>query len=175
MKVAPSLIFMVALFFSQASMAQHDTLPFPNLVMVQDTPLRIININPYFTLHVDSTLIYQLEINKNPIKYYWYLRNSPVGLKINKDNGLLTFKAEKSFFYSGKLKYDQEYKVNIGVQNLNDPKEKVDTFFTIVFYNTDIIPSKVKPSKKGILSDSRFNAKTGVSPLKTLPFLRTCL
>jgi len=34
----------------------------------------------------------------------------------------------------------------VGVQNLNDPKEKVDTNFTIVFYNTEIIPSRVKPT-----------------------------
>ncbi|MEO7835777.1 MAG: hypothetical protein ABIR50_10685, partial [Ginsengibacter sp.] len=57
-----------------------------------DTVLRIKNFSPYFTLHVDSTLDYQFEINKNPIDYYWYLKNSPVGLKINKDNGNLHFK-----------------------------------------------------------------------------------
>ena len=115
-------------------------------VLNVDTLLRIRNLNPYFTLHVDSTLIYPLEINKPASLYYWYIKNSPVGLKINKDNGLLTFKAEKSFFLSGKLKYDVEYKVNVGVQNLNDPKDKVDTFFTIVVYNTDIVTSKVKPT-----------------------------
>ena len=113
---------------------------FPN------APLRITNLNPYFTIHSDSTLNYNLEINKDEKKYYWFLRNSPVGLRINKDDGVLSFKAEKSFFLSGKLKYDVEYKVNIGVQNLSDPMEKVDTFFTIVFYNTDIIVSKVKPT-----------------------------
>jgi len=116
-----------------------------------DTALRIKNLNPYFTLHVDSTLQYNLEINKDPSNYYWFLRNSPVGLRINKDNGLLTFKAEKSFFLSGKLKFDNEYRVNVGVQNLNNPRERVDTFFTIVFYNTDIIPSKVKPSVNSTL------------------------
>src|SRR5690349_2007633 len=76
-----------------------------------DTVLRIKNFSPYFTLHVDSTLDYQFEINRNPVNYYWYLKNSPVGLKINKDNGDLHFKAEKSFFLSGKLKYDIQYKV----------------------------------------------------------------
>lgn len=111
-----------------------------------DSTLRITNINPYFTLHVDSVLSYQLAINKEEKKYYWYLKNSPVGLKINKDNGMLTFKAEKSFFLSGKLKYDIGYPVNIGVQNLSDPNEKVDTSFSIVFYNTDIILPKVKPT-----------------------------
>jgi hypothetical protein len=53
-------------------------------------------------------------INKDQKNYYWYLKNSPVGLKINKDNGLLIFKAEKSYFLSGKLKYDAEYSVRTG-------------------------------------------------------------
>jgi hypothetical protein len=119
--------------------------------VIRDSALRIKNLNPYFTLHVDSTLQYNLEINRDESRYYWFLRNSPVGLRINKDNGLLTFKVEKSFFYSGKLKYDQQYRVQVGVQNLDDPLEKIDTFFTIVFYNTDIIPSKVKPSVNSTL------------------------
>jgi len=117
----------------------------------KDTVLRIINLNPYFSLHVDSVLQYRMEINKNPEEYYWYLKNSPIGVRLNKDNGMLTVKVEKSYFFSGKLKYDNEYKVNIGVQNLRDPKDKVDTSITIVFYNTDIIPSKVKPSVSGTL------------------------
>ncbi len=111
-----------------------------------DSILRIKNINPYFTLHVDSTLKYAFEINKDQAQYYWYLKNSPVGLKINKDNGVLTFKAEKSYFLSGRLKYDYEYKVDIGLQNLDDPKDKVDTSFILMFYNTEIIASKIKPS-----------------------------
>ncbi|MGN6530233.1 MAG: hypothetical protein ACTHK0_00590, partial [Ginsengibacter sp.] len=111
-----------------------------------DTLLRIKNFSPYFTLHVDSTLDYHFEINKNPENYYWYLKNSPVGLKINKDNGTLHFRADKSFFLSGKLKYDNEYKVKLGVQNLNEPEDKVDTTFTLLFYNTDIIPSRIKPT-----------------------------
>lgn len=114
-----------------------------------DSSLRIINLNPYFTLHVDSTLTYQLQINKNPDNYFWYLKNSPVGLRINKDNGVLTFNANKSLFLSGRLKYDVNYKVTLGVQNLQDPKEKVDTSFTIVFYNTEIVPSKVRPGING--------------------------
>jgi hypothetical protein len=141
------------LIVSKVSSAQHDSLSastsaiYPNA----DSLLRIVNVNPYFTIHVDSTLSYKLEINKDETKYYWFLRNSPVGLKINKDNGILTFKAEKSFFLSGKLKYDVEYKVYVGVQNLSDARERVDTSFTIVFYNTDIIPSKVKPSVSSTL------------------------
>lgn len=118
---------------------------------VADSLLRIKNLNPYFTLHVDSSLYYKLEINREPTDYYWYLRNSPIGVRINKDNGLLSVKVEKSYFLSGKLKYDNEYKVTLGVQSLANPKEKVDTSFTITFYNTDIIPSKVKPSVSGTL------------------------
>jgi hypothetical protein len=116
------------------------------LVNYADSALRIRNINPYFTLHVDSTLRYAFEINKDRSQYYWYLKNSPVGLKIDKDNGVLTFKAEKSFFLSGKLKYDYEYKVNIGIQNLNNSEDKIDTSIILLFYNTEIIPSKIKPT-----------------------------
>lgn len=124
-----------------------DTIP----VVPVDTVLRIKNLNPYFTLHVDSVLNYKLEINKNPRNYYWFLRNSPVGLRINKDNGMLTLNVEKSFFLSGKLKYDTEYEVQVGVQNLNDPDDRVDTAFRVLFYNTDIIPSRVKPSVSNVM------------------------
>jgi len=111
-----------------------------------DSSLRVVNLTPFITLHVDSTMNYQLAVNRTSGKYFWYLRNAPVGLKINKDNGNLTFKAEKSFFLSGKLLYDKEYKVKIGVENSNDPKERLDTMLTISFYNTDIVPSRIKPS-----------------------------
>lgn len=125
-----------------------DTVP----VHIVDTVLRIKNLNPYFNLHVDSALSYNLEINRDERQYYWYLRNSPAGLKINKDDGVLTFKVDKSFFLSGKLRYDNEYKVQIGVQNLNDPKDKLDTFFSVTFYNTEIIPSRVKPTVSSVLT-----------------------
>jgi hypothetical protein len=121
------------------------------LLLVQDTVLRIRNLSPFFTLHVDSMMSYSLEVNKNPNNYYWYLRNSPLGLRINKDNGLLTFKADKSYFLSGKLKYDYPYKVSVGVQNLHDPEERVDTTFTIQFFTTEIVPSRLKPSVNSVL------------------------
>jgi len=141
-------------FFVLSSFAQlrKDSIPLIQLLQppapppVLDSVLRIKNINPYFTLHVDSTLKYQLEINKDPEKYYWFLKNGPLGLKINKDNGLLTFKAEKSYFLSGRLKYDYEYKTTLTVQNLDNPDDRMDTSFTILFYNTEIIPSIVKPT-----------------------------
>lgn len=118
---------------------------------VTDTVLRIRNLNPYFTVHVDSSLNYKLEINKDQKNYYWFLKNSPLGLRVNKDNGLLTFKADKSYFLSGKLKYDAEYKVQLGVQNLNNPVDRLDTFFTIVFFNTEIIASRIRPSVSNII------------------------
>ena len=122
-----------------------------SLALSQDTVLRIRNLSPFFTLHVDSTMSYDLEVNKNPSDYYWYLKNSPLGLKINKDNGLLTFKADKSYFLSGRLKYDFPYKVSVGVQNLKNPSERVDTTFTIQFFTTEIIPSRLKPSVNSVL------------------------
>lgn len=116
-----------------------------------DTTLRIINVNPFFSVHVDSTLNYQFQINKDLDAYFWYLKNAPPGLRLNKDNGLLSFKADKSYFLSGRLKYDNNYKVNIGIQNLNNPKERVDTNFTIVFFNTEIVKSELKPQVSGTI------------------------
>lgn len=142
-----------------------------------DTALRIKNFSPYFTLHVDSTLDYQFQINKNPVDYYWYLKNSPVGLRINKDNGNLHFKAEKSYFLSGKLKYDNQYKVKLGVQNLNDPSDNMDTTFTLLFYNTDIIPSKIKPTvsddlimDEGDTLSFKLQCEEGSFPLESITY-----
>jgi hypothetical protein len=115
----------------------------------RDTTLRIINLNPFFSVHVDSLLTYQFQINRNPSNYFWFLRNAPVGIRINKDNGLLSFRADKSFFLSGRLKYDYDYRVTIGVQNLSNPQDKEETSFTVVFYNTEIIPSVLKPTVSG--------------------------
>lgn len=134
---------------SDSTHQAQDTLS--KILLVQDTILRIRNLSPFFTLHVDSMMSYSLEVNKNPNNYYWYLRNSPLGLRINKDNGLLTFKADKSYFLSGKLKYDYPYKVSVGVQNLHNPEERVDTTFTIQFFTTEIVPSRLKPSVNSIL------------------------
>ncbi|HEX2607800.1 MAG TPA: hypothetical protein VHK91_10490 [Flavisolibacter sp.] len=157
------------LLFASFSKAQDSTVYHP------DSVLRIIDLNPYFTLHVDSTLSYQLQINKNPDNYFWYLKNAPIGLKINKDNGIITFRADKSYFLSGRLKYDINYNVTVGVQNLNDPKDKVDTNFTLVFYNTEIIPSKVKPTVNGTIwmeegetASFRVFCETGSYPIENI-------
>jgi hypothetical protein len=140
-----NLTFLLLLLFASFSVIAQDSLPHFH----PDTSLRITNLNPFFTLHVDSTLSYQLQINKNPEAYFWYLKNAPVGLKIGKDNGLVSFKAEKAYFLSGKLKYDVPYKVAAGVQNLNDPTDKLDTTFNIIFFNTEIVPSQIKPTVYG--------------------------
>ena len=151
--------------------------PTDTLVQTQDTILRIRNLSPYFTLHVDSTMNYGLEINKNPSHYYWFLKNSPLGLKINKDNGVLTFKADKSYFLSGRLKYDFPYKVSVGVQNLQNPSERVDTTFTIQFFTTEIIPSRLKPSvnsevfvDEGDTVNFKIECEEGSFPIETISF-----
>jgi len=144
----------------------------------EDSALRITNLNPYMTVHVDSTLNYNLEINRpDSVKYFWFLRNSPVGLKLNKDNGLLSFKADKSFFLSGKLRYDQPYNVLVGVQNLKNPAERFDTSFTILFYNTEIIPSRLKPSvsstlyvDEGDTVSFKVQCETGSFPIENITF-----
>jgi hypothetical protein len=150
--------------------------PVHDSTRVEDSTLRIRNLNPYFTLHVDSTLIYQLEINRDPAHYFFFMKNAPVGLRI-KENGLLSFKADKSYFLSGKLKYDQEYKVRIGVQNLNNPADRVDTSFTLVFFTTEIIPSHVKPTVSNVLymdeGDTisfRLQCETGTYPIESINF-----
>src|SRR5690606_20892831 len=50
------------------------------------------------------------------------------------------------------LKYDYEYKVAISVQNLENPKDKVDTNFIIQFYSTEIIASRVKPTVTNVVN-----------------------
>jgi len=162
------ILILVLIIFCIRALAQRDTIPGTDTIpktdtilkdsllvpvkpVITDSILRITNLNPYVTLHVDSTLSYKLDINKELRNYYWFLRNAPVGLKISKDEGILTFKADKSFFLSGRLRYDNEYKVSLGVQNLKNAKERVDTFFTLVFYSTEILPSRVKPGISSIL------------------------
>lgn len=168
------------LFFIVWALSMHllsDAQVRDTVITEPDSSLRIINFNPYFTLHVDSTLNYQFNINREPSQYFWYLKNSPVGLKINKDNGLLSFKAEKSFFLSGKLKYDIPYKVNVGVQSLIHSMEKVDTAFTLIFYNTEIIPSRLKPTVGSMLTvdegqtvEFKVQCESGSFPIEDILF-----
>src|SRR5438874_13398476 len=103
---------LIVCLFALPGFAQDKPLDTLSAIAREDSLLRITNLNPYITLHVDSTLAYKFDLNRpDSARYFWYLRNSPVGLKINKDNGTLTFKADKSFFLSGKLRYDQKYNV----------------------------------------------------------------
>jgi len=176
------LLVVISMAFSNIGFSQNPVFHIP--MPISDTAkkgedtstLRIRNLNPYFTLHVDSTLSYQLELNRDPSRYFFFMKNAPLGLKI-RENGLLTFKAEKSYFLSGKLKYDFQYKVNIGVQNLNDPKERVDTSFTIVFFTTEIIRSHVKPTVSNVLymdeGDTisfKLQCETGTYPIESINF-----
>jgi hypothetical protein len=175
------LLVVAGLVFSNSAFSQNPVFHIPmalsdTMKISDDSALRIRNLNPYFTLHVDSTLSYQLEINRDPNKYFFFMKNAPVGLKI-KENGLLTFKADKSYFLSGKLKYDFEYKVNIGVQNLNNPKERVDTSFTLSFFTTEITPSHVKPTVSSVLymdeGDTisfKVQCETGTYPIEGINF-----
>lgn len=176
MKKLCAVFFFCCFIFQSSLFAQQDTVPAPQPV-TEDTTLRITNLNPYFTLHVDSALNYKLDINKDEHNYYWFLKNAPIGLKINKDNGLLSLKVEKAYFLSGRLKYDNEYKVSLGVQNLGNPRERVDTNFTIVFYNTDILASKVKPSvsstllvEEGDTVSFKVQCENGSFPIENITF-----
>ena len=129
-------------FKIDTTVQKHDSLAVViDPILNADSILRIINLNPFFTLQVDSTLIYDLQINKPSENYFWYLKNAPIGVKLDKSTGLLYFKAERSYFKSGKLKYDMPYKIELGVQNLRDAKELFESSFTIIFYSTDVIVS----------------------------------
>lgn len=167
MKKLWSLLFLAAAFTASAQDSTQ--------VFHPDSALRIIDLNPYFTLHVDSTLSYQLQINKNPGNYFWFLKNAPLGLRIQKETGLVSFRAEKAYFLSGKLKYDLPYKVLVGVQNLHDPAERIDTSFSVIFFNTEVIPSRVKPTVNGpVMVDEgekvsfRVLCETGSYPFESL-------
>jgi len=120
------------------------------VIPAQDTVLRIINLNPFFSTHVDSLVEYDLEINKPQERYYWYLRNAPAGLRLDRNTGVLRFKGDKSLFKSGKLKYDVPYRVDFGVQSLSDPGDRKDTSLTLVIYDTEIIVSRLKPSVNAV-------------------------
>lgn len=153
-----------------------DTTLVPEIINM-DSVLRITNLNPFFTIHVDSILNYELNINKDPKKYYWYLKKAPVGLKIDKSTGIIYFKAEKTYFLSGRLKYDFPYKIEFGVQNLKDPNDKVDTSLSILFYSTDINLSKVKPAVFGTLQVEegdtvrfRVQCEAGTFPIEQINF-----
>lgn len=156
-----SLLFIL---FYTGAIAQNDTIPVvqqpvvdslhqpPVPVGYQDTTLRIINLNPYFTIHVDSILTYDFVLNREPKDYFWYLQNSPVGVRIDRTTGVLYVKADKGLFKTGRLKYDIPYQVKLVVQNLRNPTDKLDTSFTLLFYSTEIVVSKLKPTTSPVIN-----------------------
>jgi hypothetical protein len=174
------LLFLVVVFGSRSAFGQipifHAPLPLQDTTVKPDDTLRIRNLNPYFSLHVDSSLYYQLEINRDPGRYFFFMKDAPVGMKI-KENGLITFRADKSYFLSGRLKYDVQYRVRIGVQNLDNPQDRVDTSFTIQFFTTDVIPSRVKPTVSSLLTidegdtiNFRVQCEAGTYPIESINF-----
>jgi hypothetical protein len=174
------LLFLVLFVVSNPGFAQipsfHAPLPLQDTTRNPDDTLRIRNLDPYFSLHVDSTLSYQLEINRDPGRYFFFMKDAPVGMKV-KENGLISFHAERSYFLSGRLKYDVPYKVKIGVQNLDNAKDRLDTSFTIQFFTTDVIPSHVKPTVSSLLTidegdtiNFRVQCETGTYPIESINF-----
>jgi len=173
-------LFSIVVFIVKPGFAQiptfHAPLPLQDTTVKPDDTLRIRNLNPYFSLHVDSSLYYQLEINRDPSRYFFFMKDAPVGMKI-KENGLITFRADKPYFLSGRLKYDVQYKVKIGVQNLDNPKDRIDTSFTIQFFTTDVVPSRVKPTVSSLLTidegdtiNFRVQCESGTYPIESINF-----
>lgn len=160
MRIKLVIILLVAFTFSSAQEINKDTtLPkkdsLPNLVSIQqqeaDSALRIMNLSPFFSIQADSVLTYDFKINKPLDNYFWYIKSAPVGLKIDKNTGILFFKADKNLFKSGRLKFDVPYKVEFGVQNLRNAAEKIDTSFNLLFFSTEINVSKLKPTVGSIV------------------------
>lgn len=173
-------MFLVLVVSSRSAFAQiptfHAPLQLQDTTVKPDDTLRIRNLNPYFSLHVDSSLYYQLEINKDPGRYFFFMKDAPVGMKV-KESGLITFRADKSYFLSGRLKYDVQYRVKLGVQNLDNPKDRIDTSFTIQFFTTDVIPSRVKPTVSSLLTidegdtiNFRVQCEAGTYPIESINF-----
>lgn len=154
MRIKLVIIALVAFKFSFAQEISKDTtLPskdtISNLAIPKqevDSPLRIMNLSPFFSLQADSVLTYDFKINKPIDQYFWYLKSAPIGLKIDKNSGLLYFKADKNLFKSGRLKFDIPYKVEFGVQNLRNAADRIDTSFNILFFSTEINITRLKPT-----------------------------
>ncbi len=163
MKFTPliAVLLLAQTAFGQIKDSTHllsDTLKRQDTILIvlppvyQDTALRIMNLNPYFTIHEDSVVNYDLAINKESKDYFWFIQKSPLGVRLDKKSGNLTIKGDKALFKTGRLKYDIPYQVQIGVQNLHNPTDRVDTSFTILFYSTEVVVSKVKPSTSSIIN-----------------------
>ena len=154
MRIKLVIIALVAFKFSFAQEISKDTTllskdTISNLASPKqevDSPLRIMNLSPFFSLQADSVLTYDFKINKPIDQYFWYLKSAPIGLKIDKNSGLLYFKADKNLFKSGRLKFDIPYKVEFGVQNLRNAADRIDTSFNLLFFSTEINITRLKPT-----------------------------
>ncbi len=159
MRIKLVIIALVTFKFSFAQEISKDTtLPtkdsIPNLSIQKqeaDSSLRIMNLSPFFSLQADSILTYDLKINKPMDQYFWYIKSAPVGLRIDRNTGLIFFKADKNLFKSGRLKFDVPYKVEFGVQNLRNAADKIDTSFNLLFFSTEINVTKLKPTVGNIV------------------------
>ena len=67
--------------------------------------------------------------------------------------------------------------MRLGIQNLNNPAEKVDTFFTLVFYNTEIIHSRIKPTvgsdlviEEGDTLNFKLQCEDGSFPIESVTY-----
>jgi hypothetical protein len=154
LKIKLFIIFLAASQFSFAQEISKDTtLPtkdtisnLPASKQDADSVLRIMNLSPFFSLQADSTLTYDFKINRPMDQYFWYLKSAPVGLRIDKNTGIMFFKADKNLFKSGRLKFDIPYKVEFGVQNLRNASERIDTSFNLLFFSTEINITRLKPT-----------------------------
>ena len=154
MKIKLFIIFLATSQFSFGQEISKDTtLPtkdtISNLLAPKqdaDSVLRIMNLSPFFSLQADSTLTYDFKINRPMDQYFWYLKSAPVGLRIDKNTGILFFRADKNLFKSGRLKFDIPYKVEFGVQNLRNASERIDTSFNLLFFSTEINITRLKPT-----------------------------
>ena len=154
MKIKLFIIFLATSQFSFGQEISKDTtlptkdtisnLPAPK--QDADSVLRIMNLSPFFSLQADSTLTYDFKINRPMDQYFWYLKSAPVGLRIDKNTGILFFRADKNLFKSGRLKFDIPYKVEFGVQNLRNASERIDTSFNLLFFSTEINITRLKPT-----------------------------
>lgn len=154
MRIKLFIIFLAACKFSFAQEISKDTtLPIKDSITNLPAPrqdadslLRIMNLSPFFSLQADSTLTYDFKINRPMEQYFWYLKSAPVGLRIDKNTGVLFFRADKNLFKSGRLKFDIPYKVEFGVQNLRNASERIDTSFNLLFFSTEINVTRLKPT-----------------------------
>ncbi len=179
--VRSGLLYLVLVIISTTGFAQiptfHAPLQLQDTTVKPDDTLRIRNLNPYFSLHVDSTPFLSAGDQPGPEQVLLFYERCS---RRHEDQGerpadfpggqiLISFPA--------RLKYDYEYKVKIGVQNLNNPRDRLDTSFTIVFYHRDHpFPCKTHRQQRPVLDEGdtisfRVQCETGTYPDRIHKFL----